>query len=68
MHLESQIVIVRDPGEVWRFLGSVENIEKWDRGVARATTAKEAPGGVGTEFTTFARGTGGERNRQFAFC
>jgi hypothetical protein len=55
MHLEAQIVIHRDPPGVWRFLGSVENVAKWDRGVARTTTAQAPPGGVGTEFTTYAK-------------
>lgn len=55
MHLESQIVIHRDPLDVWGFLGPVENVAKWDRGVVRTTTTKETPGGVGTEFSTFAR-------------
>jgi Polyketide cyclase / dehydrase and lipid transport len=55
MHLESQIVVHRDPADVWRFLGSVENVAKWDRGVQRTTTTKAIPGGVGTEFTTFAK-------------
>jgi hypothetical protein len=55
MHLESQIVIHRDPVGVWQFLGSVENVAKWDRGVARTTTANASPGGVGTEFSTYAR-------------
>lgn len=55
MHLESQIVIHRDPAGVWRFLGSVENVARWDRGVARTTTVMATPGGVGTEFNTFAR-------------
>jgi hypothetical protein len=55
MHLESQIVVHREPADVWRFLGSVENVTKWDRGVMRTTTTKTASGGVGTEFDTFAR-------------
>jgi Polyketide cyclase / dehydrase and lipid transport. len=55
MHLESQIVIHREPSDVWKFLGSVENIATWDRGVVRTTTTKATPGGVGTAFSTFAR-------------
>ena len=55
MHLESRIVIHRQPDEVWKFLGSVESVPKWDRGVVRATTTKATPAGVGTEFNTFAR-------------
>ena len=55
MHLESQIVIHREAADVWKFLGSVENVAKWDRGVVRTTTTKVMPGGVGTEFSTFAK-------------
>ena len=56
MHLESEIVIRRGAAAVWSFLGSVENIARWDRGVVRATNTKASPTGVGTEFNTFARG------------
>jgi hypothetical protein len=55
MHLESQIVIHRQPADVWAFLGSIENVAKWDRGVVRTTATKVAAEGVGTEFSTFAR-------------
>jgi len=55
MHLESQIVINREPADVWRFFCCVENVAKWDRGVVRTITTTATPGGVGTEFSTFAR-------------
>lgn len=55
MHLESEIVIHRGPSDVWKFLGSVENVARWDRGVVRTTTTKANPAGTGTEFSTFAR-------------
>jgi len=55
MHLESQIVIRRRPADILRFLGTVDNVVKWDRGVVRTVTTKTTPTGVGTEFSTFAR-------------
>jgi hypothetical protein len=56
MHLEGHILIHRTPQQVWSFLGSVSNIEKWDRGVARTqtTTPTESQDPVGLEFDTFA--------------
>lgn len=57
MHLESSILIGRKPEDVWRFLGSVENISAWDRGVKRTRTTQPASGNsVGLEFDTFAKG------------
>lgn len=55
MHLESQILVHREPADVWRFLDCVENVVKWDRGVVRTTITSATPVGVGTEFSTFAR-------------
>lgn len=54
MHLESNIVIRRDPEQVWNFLGDITNIAKWDRGVASTTQTSQGPMGVGTEFDTLA--------------
>jgi hypothetical protein len=57
MHLESSIVIGRQPEEVWRFLGSVPNIAAWDRGVERTRANHSAPElAEGSEFDTFAKG------------
>ncbi|HTZ56507.1 MAG TPA: SRPBCC family protein [Acidobacteriaceae bacterium] len=64
MHLEQSIVIKRGPEEVWKFLGSVENIAKWDRGVERAATTREQQGNpVGLAFDTFVDASGSDRGR-----
>lgn len=64
MHLESNILIFRKPEEVWAFLGSVSNIEKWDRGVARTeTTRHDSASPVGIEFDTFAEQNGSDWGR-----
>jgi Polyketide cyclase / dehydrase and lipid transport len=57
MRLESSIAIHRSPEIVWAFLGDISNLPKWDRGVARAIEAQEAPAaaqlkGRGYEFHT----------------
>ena len=54
MHLESSIVIRRQPEQVWSFLANVANIPKWDRGVAGIQRATSEPMGVGSEFDTVA--------------
>lgn len=59
MRLQSSIVIEKKPEEVWALLGPIENIAKWDRGVARAAAVKQsADGGIGTEFSTYGDGRG----------
>lgn len=56
MRLETEIVIDRQPEQVWQYLKSVSNISKWDRGVARTQMTQDNSGyGVGTEFDTYAR-------------
>ena len=54
MHLESSIVIRRQPEQVCSFLANVANIPKWDRGVAGIQRATSEPMGVGSEFDTVA--------------
>ena len=54
MHLESSIVIRRQPEQVWSFLANVANIPKWDRGVAGIQRTTSEPMGVGSEFDTVA--------------
>ena len=54
MHLESRIVIRRQPEQVWSFLANVANIPKWDRGVAGIQRTTSEPMGVGSEFDTVA--------------
>ena len=54
MYIEQSIVIKRTAEEVWTYLGSVENVAKWDRGVGRtSTTLKPTESSVGLEFDTF---------------
>jgi hypothetical protein len=54
MHLESSIVIRRQPEQVWNFLANVANIPKWDRGVAGIQRTTSEPMGIGFEFDTVA--------------
>ena len=54
MHLESRIVIRRQPEQVWSFLANVANIPKWDRGVAGIQRTTSEPMGLGSEFDTVA--------------
>ncbi len=64
MRLVSEIVIDRQPEEVWLYLQSVPNISSWDRGVARTEAVRESPeDGTGTEFHTFARPEGDDWGR-----
>jgi uncharacterized protein YndB with AHSA1/START domain len=64
MYLEQSVVIKRKPEEVWNFLGSVENIAKWDRGVERTTTTLQASDSpVGLEFDTFAEKSGSDKGK-----
>ena len=54
MHLDSSILIARPPEQVWRFLGEIANIPKWDRGVAAVMHGASGVTGVGFEFDTVA--------------
>jgi carbon monoxide dehydrogenase subunit G len=45
---EESIIINRPVEEVWKFLGNVENMPKWDRGVLEAKQISEGPMGVGS--------------------
>src|ERR1700761_5805983 len=64
MYLEQSIVIHRTPDEVWKFLGSVDNVAKWDRGVGRSVTTPASDGNpVGVEFDTFIEEGGSDRGK-----
>lgn len=52
MHLESSILIDRSPERVWSFLSDVDNIPRWDRGVAAVRHGASGVTGVGSEFDT----------------
>jgi len=56
MRLESSVVIRRTPQDVWTFLGSLENVPKWDRGVAGVRQTSQGNQGVGMEFQTLGYG------------
>lgn len=55
MVLETSVVIRRSPDDVWAYLGDVNNVARWDRGVASTKTSSAMPPGVGFEFDTIAR-------------
>ena len=64
MHLEQSIVVTKNSEEVWAFLGSVENVTKWDRGVGRtATTRRPVEGALGLEFDTFVSTSGTDEGK-----
>jgi carbon monoxide dehydrogenase subunit G len=64
MYLEQSIVIRRKPEVVWEFLGSVENVARWDRGVGRTeTTHKPKDRSVGLEFDTFINESGSDHGK-----
>jgi Polyketide cyclase / dehydrase and lipid transport len=45
---------------VWAYLGKVENVSSWDRGVARTQVTAPSASGVGLEFDTFAHPRGSD--------
>jgi hypothetical protein len=55
MLLETSVVIQRSPEEVWAYLGDVNNVAQWDRGVAGVEVTSPTAPGVGFEFATLAR-------------
>jgi hypothetical protein len=64
MYLEQFIVIKRKPEVAWKFLGSVENVARWDRGVGRTqTTHKANERSVGLEFDTFVNEGGSDKGK-----
>jgi carbon monoxide dehydrogenase subunit G len=64
MYIEKSIVIERKPEVVWKFLGSVENVAMWDRGVGRTeTTYEPSESSVGLEFDTFMNASGSDKGK-----
>ncbi len=55
MHLETCILIHREPAEVWSYLGDLSNVPKWDRGVESVRQISQNSPTVGLEFETLAR-------------
>jgi hypothetical protein len=53
VHLETGILILRTPDEVWGYLSDYSNVPKWDRGVGSVLHNPETVSGVGFEFSTF---------------
>jgi carbon monoxide dehydrogenase subunit G len=51
VHFDGQIRIDRSIEQVWTFFENVENLPRWDRGVARVEW-KSGDGGVGSTFDT----------------
>jgi ligand-binding SRPBCC domain-containing protein len=54
MRFEERVFVVRPVEEVWAFFEDLDNLPKWDRGVARVQVTSWT-GGVGTTFDTFAK-------------
>jgi hypothetical protein len=65
MHLNSKILIHRNPEHVWAYLGNHANVPVWDRGVVRTRPNPDTAPGVGFEFETFRdpAGSGSEADR-----
>lgn len=53
MRLEQTVLISRPIEDVWAFFADIENLPRWDRGVARVQVTS-GDGGVGSTFDTFA--------------
>jgi hypothetical protein len=58
MKIEERIVIARDTEDLWAFFMDIQNLPKWDRGVARAQ-ATSGDVSAGFTFDTFAAGDRG---------
>ena len=58
MKLCDEVRIDRPVDDVWAFLVDVDNLPRWDRGVARVEW-KTGDGGVGSTFDTLAHGERG---------
>jgi uncharacterized protein YndB with AHSA1/START domain len=58
MRLRGEVCIDRPADEVWAFFEDVNNLPRWDRGVARVEW-KSGDGGVGSTFDTVAHGERG---------
>jgi hypothetical protein len=58
MRIERRVVIARDIEDLWAFFMDIQNLPRWDRGVARVQ-ATSAQLGVGYTFDTFAAGDRG---------
>ncbi len=62
MHFEESINVAKSPEEIWEFFEDVNNLPRWDRGVARVevTSGREVhPDGVGFAFDTIGHGERG---------
>jgi hypothetical protein len=53
MRIEERVVITRDIEDLWAFFMDIQNLPRWDRGVARVH-ATSGDVGVGFTFDTFA--------------
>ncbi len=56
------IVVRRPPGDVTAYLGDIDNVRYWDRGVGSVRALNDIQG-VGFEFETLGRGPNPERAR-----
>jgi carbon monoxide dehydrogenase subunit G len=60
MRLEAKVQIRRTPEQVWSYLSDIENVSRWDRGVARVKQTSRDADGAGLKFDTLAHGGDGE--------
>ena len=58
MKIEERVLITRDIEDLWAFFMDIQNLPRWDRGVARVR-ATSSDVGVGLTFDTFAAGDRG---------
>jgi hypothetical protein len=58
MRLESSVFVARPAAAVWEYVGNVEKVSEWDRGVAATRVTSSVAAGVGLEFDTLARRNG----------
>jgi len=65
MRLEEQIVVRRPQEVVWAYLGDVNNIARWDRGVSAVRPKSGTAPGVGFEFDTIGHSRKGKGGREW---
>lgn len=64
MHLETRILIRRNPEEIWSYLSDHSNVPNWDRGVGTVRHNPDTVPGVGFEFSTFGKAKGSDSDKE----
>lgn len=65
MKFEQSVIINQPVEEVWKFVSTIENAPKWDRGVIATRQTSEGPIGVGTTVQTTRQLLGRQRTGNY---